>query len=128
MSRIAVKICGLSKPETLDAALKGGASHVGFIFFARSPRYVEPSEAAQLRKLATGKAKAVAVSVDAEDAFLDAIVSAGLIEDDSAPNLVSLTLSARLADTPTTEIMIEQADAPAWGSAAAKKGRRTSAA
>jgi len=59
---------------------------------------------------------------------LDAIVSAGLIEDDSAPNLVSLTLSARLADTPTTEIMIEQADAPAWGSAAAKKGRRTSAA
>ena len=70
-----IKICGLKTEAAVAAALAGGASHVGFIFFARSPRYVEPSEAAQLRKLATGKAKAVAVSVDAEDAFLDAIVS-----------------------------------------------------
>lgn len=70
-----IKICGLKTEETLAAALAGGASHVGFIFFAKSPRYVEPAAAGRLRNSATGRAKAVAVSVDADDAFLDAIVT-----------------------------------------------------
>jgi len=70
-----IKICGLKTDETLAAALAGGASHVGFIFFARSPRYVEPVEAGRLRQSVLGRAKAVAVSVDADDAFLDRIVA-----------------------------------------------------
>lgn len=70
-----IKICGLSTPSTLAAALAGGASHVGFIFFAPSPRNVAPGEAASLRAAARGRAQAVAVSVDADDAFLDAIVA-----------------------------------------------------
>ncbi|MBN9256706.1 MULTISPECIES: phosphoribosylanthranilate isomerase [unclassified Mesorhizobium] len=70
-----IKICGLKTDETLAAALAGGASHVGFIFFAKSPRYVEPVEAGRLRQSAIGRAKAVAVSVDADDAFLDRIVA-----------------------------------------------------
>jgi phosphoribosylanthranilate isomerase len=40
------KICGLSTPETLDAALRHGASHVGFNLFAPSPRYVPPGRLA----------------------------------------------------------------------------------
>lgn len=71
-----VKICGLKTEAAIAAALKGGASHVGFIFFAKSPRYVQPAEAGRLRTLAAGKAKAVAVSVDADNAFLDAIITA----------------------------------------------------
>ncbi len=70
-----IKICGLKTDETPAAALAGGASHVGFIFFAKSPRYVEPVEAGRLRQSAIGRAKAVAVSVDADDAFLDRIVA-----------------------------------------------------
>ncbi len=70
-----IMICGLKTDETLAAALAGGASHVGFIFFAKSPRYVEPVEAGRLRQSAIGRAKAVAVSVDADDAFLDRIVA-----------------------------------------------------
>jgi phosphoribosylanthranilate isomerase len=70
-----IKICGLSTPDTLAAALAGGASHVGFIFFAPSPRNVAPGEAAILREAARGRAQAVAVSVDADDAFLEAIVA-----------------------------------------------------
>lgn len=70
-----IKICGLSTPETLDAALAGGASHVGFIFFAKSPRNVTPEAAGRLRQAARGRAQAVAVTVDADDAFLDAIVN-----------------------------------------------------
>ncbi|MER8559826.1 phosphoribosylanthranilate isomerase [Mesorhizobium sp. M0074] len=69
-----IKICGLKTDKALAAALAGGASHVGFIFFAKSPRYVEPAEAGRLREAARGRAKAVAVTVDAGDAFLDEIV------------------------------------------------------
>ncbi|RNJ44694.1 N-(5'-phosphoribosyl)anthranilate isomerase [Mesorhizobium erdmanii] len=71
-----IKICGLKTDQAMAAALGGGASHVGFIFFAKSPRYVEPAEAGRLREATRGKAVAVAVTVDATDAFLDEIVSA----------------------------------------------------
>lgn len=71
----AIKICGLSTPETVAAALAGGASHVGFIFFERSPRNVTPAHAAALRAAARGRAEAVAVTVDAADPVLDAIVT-----------------------------------------------------
>lgn len=71
-----IKICGLSTPETLAVALDEGAAMVGFIFFPKSPRHVTPERAATLRKAATGRAEAVAVTVDADDATLDAIVAA----------------------------------------------------
>lgn len=70
-----IKICGLKTDEALAAALAGVASHVGFIFFAKSPRYVDSAEAGRLRQAARGKAKAVAVTVDASDVFLDEIVA-----------------------------------------------------
>lgn len=70
-----IKICGLKTDQAMAAALAGGASHVGFIFFAKSPRYVEPAEAGRLREAARGKALAVAVTVDASDAFLHEIVA-----------------------------------------------------
>ena len=35
------KICGLSTPEAVEAALAGGAAYVGFVFFPGSPRAVE---------------------------------------------------------------------------------------
>lgn len=70
-----IKICGLKTDAAMAAALAGGASHVGFIFFAKSPRFVDPAEAGRLRQAAIGKAKAVAVTVDADDDFLDDIVA-----------------------------------------------------
>lgn len=71
-----IKICGLSTPETVAAALDAGASHVGFIFFPKSPRHIEPAGAGRLRKVAQDRAQAVAVTVDADDAMLDAIFAA----------------------------------------------------
>ncbi|MEQ8296088.1 MAG: phosphoribosylanthranilate isomerase [Nitratireductor sp.] len=71
-----IKICGLSTAEAVSAALAGGASHVGFIFFDKSPRHVDPQSAGVLRRGARGRAVAVAVTVDADDAMLDAIVTA----------------------------------------------------
>jgi phosphoribosylanthranilate isomerase len=69
-----VKICGLSTPETVSAALDNGADMVGFIFFPKSPRNVSVEQASFLRKAAFGRAKAVAVTVDAHDYALDEIV------------------------------------------------------
>ena len=40
-----VKICGLSTPETIAAAMKARAAYVGFVFFEKSPRYVSPAQA-----------------------------------------------------------------------------------
>jgi phosphoribosylanthranilate isomerase len=71
-----IKICGLKTPEAVAAALSNGASHIGFIFFPKSPRYVTAGVAGQLLKAVTVRAKAVAVTVDAGDDTLDAIVAA----------------------------------------------------
>ncbi|HVL42590.1 MAG TPA: phosphoribosylanthranilate isomerase [Brevundimonas sp.] len=67
------KICGLTTPETLDAALAGGAAFVGAVVFPKSPRHIEPLHAATLFERARGKAKIVAVTVDADDALLTEI-------------------------------------------------------
>ena len=64
------KICGLSTPESLAAALDGGAAFVGFNFFPPSPRYVTPDDAARLAPPARGKATIVAVTVDPDDDLL----------------------------------------------------------
>ena len=71
---IEVKICGLSDVSSIEAALDGGANHIGFIFFPKSPRNISPEDAGELAKHVRGRAKIVAVSVDADDAFLDEIV------------------------------------------------------
>jgi phosphoribosylanthranilate isomerase len=71
-----IKICGLKTDEAVAAALDGGASYIGFIFFPKSPRNIDPIEAGRLRRAATSRAKAVAITVDADDATLDAIVAA----------------------------------------------------
>ena len=68
-----VKICGLTGSDDVPAAILAGASYVGFVFFPKSPRHLEIDAA---RFMATsvpeGIAK-VALTVDADDAMLDAI-------------------------------------------------------
>ncbi len=68
-----VKICGLSDEEGVDAALDAGADFVGFNFFPPSPRHVALDRAAGLGPRARGRARVVAVTVDADDALLSAI-------------------------------------------------------
>jgi len=69
------KICGLSTPEAVRAALDGGAAYLGLNFFAASPRVVRPEVAARLAEPARGRSKLVAVTVDADNATLDLIVA-----------------------------------------------------
>jgi phosphoribosylanthranilate isomerase len=60
-----VKICGLSTPETLAAAIGSGASHVGFVHFAKSPRHLSLADAARLRAGLPPQVKAVLLLVNA---------------------------------------------------------------
>jgi phosphoribosylanthranilate isomerase len=71
-----VKICGLSTAEALDAALDAGADMVGFVFFAPSPRHLAFDTARALARRVRGRARKVALTVDADDAFIDAVVDA----------------------------------------------------
>ena len=68
-----VKICGIKDLAAMDAALEAGADMVGLVFFPPSPRNVTPGEASILAARAKGRAKVVALSVDADDRLLDAI-------------------------------------------------------
>ena len=71
-----VKICGLKTPDALDAALEAGADMVGFVFFPPSPRDLGVEAARALGERVKGRAKKVALSVDATDAELDRVVEA----------------------------------------------------
>jgi phosphoribosylanthranilate isomerase len=71
-----VKICGLSTAEALDAALGAGADMVGFVFFAPSPRHLAFDTARRLGRRVRTRAQKVALTVDADDVMLDAVVEA----------------------------------------------------
>jgi phosphoribosylanthranilate isomerase len=76
---VTAKICGVSTPEALDAAIGGGASHVGFVFFAKSPRNVSIEQAAALAQRVPARVRTVGVFVDPDDALVaEAVRSAGL--------------------------------------------------
>lgn len=69
------KICGLSTPEAVSAALDGGAPFIGFVFFAKSPRNVDAETAFRLAQPARARAKVVAVMVDPDDAAVDRVMA-----------------------------------------------------
>ena len=71
-----IKICGLKTADALDAALDAGADLVGFVFFPPSPRHLALADARALGAQVKARAAKVALTVDADDATLDAIVDA----------------------------------------------------
>jgi phosphoribosylanthranilate isomerase len=68
-----IKICGLSEEESVDAALEAGADFIGLMLFPPSPRNVSLERAAALAARARGRAKIVAITVDADEALVGAI-------------------------------------------------------
>lgn len=68
------KICGLSTPETLDAAIAGGASHVGFMFYAPSPRNISLRRAEELAARVPDRVGKVGVFVDPEDELVEQVI------------------------------------------------------
>jgi phosphoribosylanthranilate isomerase len=70
---IKVKICGLTDPADIPAAILAGASYVGFVFFPKSPRHLVLEDAAFMAAAVPMGIMKVALTVDADDAMLDAL-------------------------------------------------------
>ncbi len=74
MGTTRVKICGLTEPRHVAAATEAGAAYVGFVFFPGSPRNLTPEAASALAVAVPPGVAKVALTVDASDAQLDAIL------------------------------------------------------
>lgn len=70
-----VKICGLTRSEDIESAILHGANFLGFIVEAKSARRLSVLEAAKLSLPAKASAKTVAVTVNADDATIEAIAT-----------------------------------------------------
>jgi phosphoribosylanthranilate isomerase len=64
---VTAKICGLKTPEAVAAAIDGGASLVGFVFYGRSPRCVDPATVKQLEAHVPSSVQKVGLLVDESD-------------------------------------------------------------
>lgn len=76
----AIKICGISTPETLDAAIAARADYFGLMFYAKSPRFVTLDQAAGLASQAGSRIARVGVFVDPDDAQLRDAITAGRLD------------------------------------------------
>ncbi|MGF1651085.1 MAG: phosphoribosylanthranilate isomerase [Hyphomicrobiaceae bacterium] len=70
-----VKICGLTTPESMEAALDAGADYVGLVFYPASPRHIEFKVARELAAMASGTADLVALVVDPSNRLIGEIAS-----------------------------------------------------
>lgn len=71
---IAVKICGITTADAIDAAVSAGAAYGGLVFHPRSPRFVAPEQARMLATRMRGKLKIVALIADMDDARIEDLV------------------------------------------------------
>jgi phosphoribosylanthranilate isomerase len=77
---VSAKICGINDAAALTAAVEGGASHVGFVFYPPSPRAVTPDAAATLSGLANSadstnrRVVRTGLFVDPDDGLIDTVV------------------------------------------------------
>ncbi|MEM8538859.1 MAG: phosphoribosylanthranilate isomerase, partial [Pseudomonadota bacterium] len=76
MSDVSVKICGLTAPDHVRAAVDAGARYVGFVFFPKSPRHLDHATASDLAHLVPAGVAKVGLVVNATDAELDTLIDA----------------------------------------------------
>lgn len=75
-ARCYAKICGIKTAEMLEEVIQNGATHVGFVFFEKSPRNVDFETAATLCAQAKGRISRVGLVVEPTDEYLDALTQA----------------------------------------------------
>jgi phosphoribosylanthranilate isomerase len=78
---VEAKICGLSTPQAIDAAVSFGARWVGFVTYPRSPRHIASDDL--LRALGArvpASVGRVGLFVDPDDALLDQRLATGAID------------------------------------------------
>ena len=112
-----VKLCGLSA-DTMAAALEAGAAYIGLVFYPRSPRHVGLDQARALAAQARGRARIVALTVNAPDEELSALMAS------VAPDLIQ----AHGEETPARVEEITRRFAPVIKAIAVKSANDIAAA
>jgi phosphoribosylanthranilate isomerase len=77
---VEAKICGLSTPETVDAAMRFGARWVGFVTYPRSPRHISTETMRVLGGRVPSAVGRVGLFVDPDDALLDEKLATGALD------------------------------------------------
>ena len=77
---IDVKICGLDRPASVDAAVEGGARYTGFVFYPPSPRNLTPTRAAELTRRVPSSVIKVGLFVDPTDTEIDAVLAENALD------------------------------------------------
>ncbi|WP_296475507.1 phosphoribosylanthranilate isomerase [Roseinatronobacter sp.] len=72
---VKVKVCGLTTAQAVSDAVKSGADYVGFVFFPPSPRNLTLDQASVLAADVPAGITKVALTVDADNAALDALTA-----------------------------------------------------
>jgi len=72
---VQVKICGISHPDAVTAAIQGGARYIGLVFYERSPRHVAPPLAAELARMVPTGVRTVGLFVEPSNEYLEHVVS-----------------------------------------------------
>jgi phosphoribosylanthranilate isomerase len=94
MTRVKVKICGITNWRDAKRAIEGGADLLGFNFYARSPRYITPQKAREIARRLPKRTAAVGVFVnETEEAMLEIARTVGLeylqLHGDKSPATVA---------------------------------------
>jgi phosphoribosylanthranilate isomerase len=77
---VAVKICGLSEPDAVAAAVAGGAAFLGFAFYPPSPRHVAAAVVAELCRAVPAGVIRVGLFVDPDDATIASVLEAAPLD------------------------------------------------
>ena len=99
---VTAKICGLSTHDTVAAAVRRGASHVGFVFYPPSPRNVGFDQAAGLGARVPGHIGKVGVFVDPDDALVGAALAVAVGRASSVGARVTVGVATPVGEASAT--------------------------
>jgi len=70
-----VKICGITRLDDAEAAVAAGASAIGFVFWPRSPRFIDPHRARAIAAMLPPLVTAVGVFVNQPLDYVNGVAS-----------------------------------------------------
>ena len=80
MSKLWIKICGITRNSDAIAAVASGADAIGLVFYAPSPRAVSKDRVEEITDGIVGKAQVVALFVDAQEEEVNKVLETNRID------------------------------------------------